>query len=277
MSNSDIGISSVLPHRISIYYFSGTGNTLLVCRAMVEAFRGVGHEVSLQRMEDVSPESVAVDERAIGLGFAVACQSTYPLVWAFAQGLPRAKDTPIFMVDTLMMYSGGVVGPMRACVEAKGYRPIGACEIAMPNNLYPRHVDRIKTDAIVKRGATRARQYATDLMAGRARWGHIPVIPDLLCAAMMAPWMWKIVAAIGRRLAVDKGHCTRCGLCEQLCPVGNIELAPGPQFGNACQQCMRCLSFCPTQAIRLPWFKHATYRGVTAREIGGTSPQVADH
>jgi len=267
MSHPTSAMQNVLPQRIDFYWFSGTGNTLLVCRAMAEAFRKAGHDVRLLRMEDWAPESVAVDERAIGLGFAVACQSTYPLVWDFCRGLPRADGTPVFMVDTLMMYSGAVVGPLRACMEARGYRPMGACEITMPNNLYPRRVDRNKADAIIMRGVSRAREYAEDLMAGRARWGHIPVLPDLFRAIVMGRWMWRLAAAIGRRLVIDEGRCTRCGLCARLCPVDNIALAPYPRYGSGCQQCMRCISFCPTQAICLPWFRHASYRGVSAKDI----------
>jgi len=47
--------------------------------------------------------------------------------------------------------------------------------------------------------------------------------------------------------------CTRCGICEKICPVGNIKLThDGVLFGNNCQQCMACIQWCPNRAISHP-------------------------
>ena len=101
---------------VDIYCFSGTGNTLLVARAMHDEFELQGVETSLRRLETADPKTVRLD-RALGLAFAVAAQGTYPLVWRFVKALPRCEGVPVFMTDTMMGFSGGVVGPMRRIVE----------------------------------------------------------------------------------------------------------------------------------------------------------------
>lgn len=67
---------------IDFYWFSGTGNTLLVANKMTEVFRSRGIEVNLFRIERSRPEHLDLGH-TIGIAFPVACQSTFPLVWNF--------------------------------------------------------------------------------------------------------------------------------------------------------------------------------------------------
>jgi ferredoxin len=45
--------------------------------------------------------------------------------------------------------------------------------------------------------------------------------------------------------------CIKCGICEKVCPVGNIGLddVGRPYFNHHCEQCMACIQFCPKRAI----------------------------
>jgi MinD superfamily P-loop ATPase len=45
--------------------------------------------------------------------------------------------------------------------------------------------------------------------------------------------------------------CTKCGICEKVCPVNNIGLdeAGHPYFNHHCEQCVACIQFCPKKAI----------------------------
>jgi len=170
------------------------------------------------------------------------------------------------MVDTLGGMSGGIVGPLRRALEAKGYRPIGAREIPMPPNIFIKMSDawdeRRRTSGIAQ-----ARRYAEELLVGQARWGRVPILSDLVYAVVGSRWMWRLVALTAHRLVVDEAACTRCGLCAELCPAGNISLAPYPVSAGRCQECMRCLTFCPTRALRPAWFAPGRYRAVEAREL----------
>jgi len=122
---------------VDFYWFSGTGNTLSVVRRMASVFEKNGLTVSLKKMEDSDPSAVDCSH-TIGLGFPVAMQGTYPLVWDFIKRLKPCRGTDIFMVDTLMLYSGGIVGPSGRILRKKGFRLAGAREIRMPDNLFVR-------------------------------------------------------------------------------------------------------------------------------------------
>ena len=121
---------------IDFYYFSGTGNTLLVVKKMKDIFTENGVPVNLHKIEKSKPEDVNLNH-TLGLGFPIAELSTYNFVWKFIRALPETdQDTEIFMVDTLAGFSGGIVGPVHEIVRKKGYNPIGVEEIVMPPNIF---------------------------------------------------------------------------------------------------------------------------------------------
>jgi len=250
---------------IDFYWFSGTGNTLLVVRRMTEVFREAGVEVRLHRIESTAPADVDPG-RTIGLGFPVAAQGTYPFVWDFVGSLPISSGTPVFMVDTMLEYSGGIVGPMRRIVESRGYRPVGAREVRMPGNCMPGAPDEEKDELKRARGLASAKRYARDLLAGRESWGRIPVLSDAMASFSKTDWCWRA----SRRLVplrVDESKCTECGLCARLCPVDNVEMDGLPRFLDRCCYCMRCIAFCPTRAISARGYDYRGYRAVKAAEL----------
>jgi ferredoxin len=48
-------------------------------------------------------------------------------------------------------------------------------------------------------------------------------------------------------------QCDHCGICEKVCPVGNIESSKstGPAWQHNCINCLACYHHCPRAAIQL--------------------------
>ena len=253
---------------IDFYYFSGTGNTLLVVEKMEESLKNNGVKVELHRIEESNPEKVNL-QHTIGLAFPVAGLSTYPFVWRFIESLPPADGTPVFMIDTLAGYSGGIVGPMHNKLKNKGYQPIGACEIIMPLNIFYIQSDESRRK-IIEKGIKKAERYAQNLIQGKTTWGHFPVLPGIvnkLSLSLMSTWEWKSQQKwFG--FHVDKSKCNQCGICAQICPLNNIEMNEYPIYKCKCQFCMRCASFCPQNAIPCKVnYKGKTHQAVNAKKF----------
>lgn len=51
-----------------------------------------------------------------------------------------------------------------------------------------------------------------------------------------------------------QANCTKCGICEPICPTGSIK--PGAtRFvidSDTCIDCLNCVPVCPVNAIRPP-------------------------
>lgn len=234
---------------IDFYYFSGTGNTLLVVKEMAKTFEENGIKVTLRRMEKSDSKDIDLN-KTIGLGFPVAEQGTYPFVWDFVNTLPDAHRTPIFMVDTLMAYSGGAVGPMKKIVKEKGYEPIGAKEIVMPNSLMVLKIKEKKNARKVQKGLKKAREYALDILNGKAKWSRVPGGSDLMALSSKNERGWKTLGKFVP-LILDEEKCVKCGLCVKLCPIDNIVMKEYPEIKDECLHCLRCFAFCPSKAIAM--------------------------
>jgi ferredoxin len=234
---------------------------------MKEVFEKNGLGVKLRRMECADPQKVDL-EGLVGLAFPVAMQGTYPFVWDFIKSLPSSRGTPVFMVDTLYSFSGGAVGPVKKILADKGYRPLGAKEIYMPNNIFLFRINAAANARKVEKALKAAARYANRIMEGRARWPRLPLLSDMMSRISLSRWVWQW----GRRLLpfkVDNGKCVRCGLCARMCPVRNIEMTEYPAFRDGCVLCMRCVSFCPSGAIYALGGGHNVYRAVKAEELEG--------
>lgn len=255
---------------IDFYYFSGTGNTYLVVKKMCETFQKSGIEANMYKIENSNHEDINLNH-IIGLGFPIAELSTYEFVWDFINALPQTNGTEIFMVDTLGGFSGGIVGPVKKIVEKKGYKPIGACEIIMPPNIFYIQ-DEETCKKKIRKGLRKAEKYAKALIKGKAKWGRIPVLSDTVYYTSLLGL--KVTETnLNQKLLYlhpDKEKCNKCGTCVDLCPINNIRMEDGEYPKNLmhCQYCLRCVSFCPKRAIKCPInYKGKTYRAIKAKEL----------
>lgn len=255
---------------LDFYYFSGTGNTYLVVKKMKETFEEHGISTNMLKIEDSKPEDVNLNH-TIGIAFPVAILSTYPFVWDFINQLPPADCTEIFMVDTLGGFSGGIVGPFREIVKKKGYTPIGAREIIMPLNIFY-VMDEESNKKRVQEGLINAEEYATQLINGEAKWGRIPFFSDATYYVSLGSLKLSQIDLHHKLFLfnADKEKCNQCGICVDLCPLGNISMEEGeyPVHGLNCEYCLRCTSLCPKQAIPNKFnYKSKNYQAVKAREL----------
>ncbi|MBW6516342.1 MAG: EFR1 family ferrodoxin [Candidatus Cloacimonetes bacterium] len=234
--------------KVALYYFTGTGNTLLIVKKMAEIFSSLGVEIDTHNLVNTDPQDISKDS-TIGLAFPVACFSTYPLVWDFIEGMPDGQGTEIFMVDTFGSFSGVVTSQIRNLLVKKNYQPIGAKEIKMPNNISNKSLYEQKNQQIISSGLQKAKYYTHDLVYGITKWKPILLFPSIFNKLNLRKRAWDILAKKWK-LTVDNIKCIRCGYCYKLCPTGNVEMEEYPEFLDKCQFCMRCISFCPTQAIR---------------------------
>lgn len=235
--------------KVSFYYFSGTGNTLLVVKKMTEVFRELNVKVDLYNIVDVEPDQIDT-ATTVGIAFPVACLSTYRLVWEFLEKIPQGNGAEFFMVDTMAVLSGIVPTLVRQIITRKGYLPLGAKEIIMPHNINFESIkeekNRLKTD----KGLVEAKRFAHHLLYGVSGWKKVPLVPSLFRKLQMQERAWSYLTK-KFAFSVDNIKCIRCGICYRLCPVDNIEMEEYPEYLAKCQCCMRCISFCPTQAISM--------------------------
>jgi NAD-dependent dihydropyrimidine dehydrogenase PreA subunit len=236
--------------KTTIYYFTGTGNSLEVAKDLGALLAAEEPQpiAALRDQETVTPEG-----ETIGLVFPVYDWNMPAIVERFIKRLDLTGVNYIFAVATCNFLPGGALDRLDLLLRESGKKLSGGFVIRMPGNylcLYGANSERIqrwkfrRKDAAVKR-------IAELVSSGReARIEH----PGLLFDRLFAHKFYKEPNTINQcdqSFWVDPERCTRCGICQKVCPVQNIEYVNGtPQWLHGCEQCFACIQLCPKEAIQ---------------------------
>jgi Pyruvate/2-oxoacid:ferredoxin oxidoreductase delta subunit len=267
MENLEGGTSRMKEKNIAIAVFSGTGNSLEAARVLAEALSELGHDVALHSMER-DGNHIRPDDGALGIVTTVACFSTYPTAWRFIDSLPPGEGRDAFFLATMGGCGGGMQGPIRRALAAKGYRPTGSLVVRMPSNYGNKVLDEAKNSSLKAAAISRIREYARKLEEGTATWpGGVPLVSRFFAALAHGRKPWDIFHRLFPLTVADE-KCTACALCATLCPERNITIEGGHAvLGDRCESCQRCVAFCPSQAIYVPGKPSIQYRGTSLESI----------
>jgi NAD-dependent dihydropyrimidine dehydrogenase PreA subunit/flavodoxin len=248
---------------IKIYYFTGSRNTLKAANKVKERFEKHELTCELIKMEDLFDGVLAedlVDIDYIGLMFPVAIQSTFPLVWNFIEKLPQVDGQKIFMIDTMEVFSGGIVGPLRKVLEGKGYECIGALELKMTSSIQTKEKDKEKLSDKNLMAMRHTEKFIDKLILGKTRWHRIPILSDCMRRISVGRAIWRNHS---QKLAIDHEICVECKICMRDCPVRALDFIEEKIIidHNKCNSCMRCVHHCPVDAFSLDGKKVIRHNG----------------
>jgi len=275
---------------VHLYWFSGSGNSLIAALALAERFRELGLEVELRSLENRDP--FEIDPMAVfGLAFPTHCFAMPEIVRQFTEQLPQVDKIPAFMVNTVGATScGGIRGPLKRILTDKGFVCMGAKELIMPDSFFAFVHGRL-AQRMIRGAVRRVRIFADRLVAQKTSWRRIPVITDAWAALMRRLFACRNLLRYPRVIAKSK-PCTRCGVCAKHCPVGALSMQSlekadpeqddlerkrvrhntrpiksPPEPSLACTLCLRCVAMCPNNAMRLRWMMLPPYRPDSPKEL----------
>jgi len=230
----------------TIYYFSGTGNSLKIakdlCRLLPEA-----------RIVPINKKLLTkdiVDHSAkIGLVFPVYAEGLPVMVEKFIDKLEGKRGVYFFGISNFGESAGGSLSQLRQLLERKGMQLQAAFAIKMPDNFnifYP-PASEVEVQA--------------DLKAQEEKMGYIAEmintcqrisVPSVAVSLETGSWQRPPFepSNADKKFWVDE-KCNGCGVCAKVCPADNISLTERkPVWYHHCELCLACFQWCPRQAIQ---------------------------
>lgn len=231
-----------------ILYFSGTGNSEYAARRIAQ---GLGDEClnlfEKIRRRDHSPLH---SDRPFVVVAPTYAWRLPRIVEQWVQATPLTGNKGVYFVLTC----GGSIGNAgkylaRLC-SAKGMDYRGCAAIPMPENYIALFSTPTQQEArpILEQAEAVIEEAIRLIRAGSAFPQGAITLKDRLNSGIVNDVFYPLFVHAKKFRATDA--CISCGLCEQVCPLGNIQLKEGrPVWGDACTHCMACICRCPKEAI----------------------------
>jgi formate hydrogenlyase subunit 6/NADH:ubiquinone oxidoreductase subunit I/flavodoxin len=247
-----------------VYYFSGTGNSLVVAKDLAKGIDGkLVPMASLIKEKSIAPESDVV-----GLVFPVYYATNdcgIPLiVGRFVGRLENLGSKYIFGVCTHGGMPGMTIENLKRVVESGGGKLSAGFTVRMSNkkigdkkqkNLQDKQ--KKKLEAICeyvnarKEGKFETRGLIRKILLAPLRAFEKPIFKyRYRRLAGTSKNSFSELIPLADASFRTRERCTGCGICAQVCPVNNIKMVDGkPIWLHHCETCYGCYGWCPNNAI----------------------------
>jgi ferredoxin len=227
-----------------VFFFTGTGNSLKVSKDIASALG----DCELLRMGAWTQFDLAAGYETIGFVFPTYYRGIPKRVREFVSrlNLQHNKNAYYYAVTTMGRYDGNALRQIMALLKRKGIALHYAKALDMYSNYVISYDMRETVDEEAKQSEIDFQPILRDIMDRKTNQvPRLKLLQELAYRALIqfAPEMDKFYSV--------SGDCIHCGICEAVCPVGNIFLdgKGRPQFQHHCEQCVACIQFCPKKAI----------------------------
>lgn len=229
-----------------IIYFSGTGNSKYVAEKIAEK---TGDQVL--RLNDIVREKSTVAGENIIISVPTYAWRIPKVVHEWIRRAEFTEAKRIWFVMTCGGEIGNAAKYNRQLAEEKGLEYMGTAGIVMPENYIAMFnaPGEEKARAIIDQAEPVIQQAAEKIAAGEALPAPRNNLYDRLMSGPVNGMFYAMSVHDRKFFATDA--CTGCGLCEKLCPLGNVRIgeAGKPAWGGDCTHCMACICHCPMEAI----------------------------
>lgn len=235
--------------KTTIFWFSGTGNSLKVARDIAEKLG----DTQLVQIRKPFQKNYDLTADRIGIVFPVYMWGLPLAVREFAEQLGAGPDKYIFAVATYGGFPAGTLPMLAKTLARKGMKLAAGFGVLMPGNYTPFYgaIAEEKQRKMFDDSAAKVAAIAETVRGGKAAGcdGNNFIVNALFSSFIYSGGSKQIRKADRKYILQD--NCTKCGICAKVCPAANIDLVDGkPRWLNHCEQCMACLQWCPVEAIQ---------------------------
>ena len=236
--------------KTTIYFFTGTGNSLKMAKDLNEKLEHselipIAKVWEMEKLESISDK--------VGFIFPLYYSGLPKIVFDFITKLDVSKSTYFF---TIITSSGDIneqpLQQLGKILESKSKKLNAGLDIIMPNNYiigYNVHPEEMQKEFF--KNARKKIEIISKLVKHKEDNLTQDIFEkDISRSERVNQTFREEVYESDKSFYADV-NCNSCGICEKVCPVNNLILIKGrPKWHHKCQQCLACINFCPEKAIQ---------------------------
>lgn len=238
--------------KTTIYYFSGTGNSLKVAQDL---------SVNLGDTELISiakaikeKDKISTSADTIGIVYPVYMWGIPKIVDEFIKQLSTEnKGKYFFAVATNGGRVAGSLLQLSKKLSSRGFKLSLGASLVLPSNYTPKHAAPSLDKQELLFSAAKERSEEIALLIKNKTSGSIEKGSAKDCiirTGFIYGLASLFIHSMDKNFWTDD-NCISCGLCEKICPVQSIKFENGkPVWLHNCEQCLRCLNYCPKASIQ---------------------------
>lgn len=240
--------------KISIVYFSGTGNTAYISKLYEKAFVAQGHEVQLLPI-DQGDTLKDHDLLLVGGPIYAGNMPDELIIWVRKHIMrSNGKKALVFSTSAGLENAHGVKSIGKK-LSKKGYALMDMQTFEMPRNFY---IDKYPPTPLDTQMA-QLKAAGPQVLASIDKLNEassLSVNQSVLTIDLFADLFRLMAKSMGGHFKIGES-CIICGKCERECPKNNIQYE-SKTYLKRCMMCTRCIHGCPVNAI--------TYKGKTIEQ-----------
>lgn len=231
-----------------LFVFSGTGNSLAAAQEIQRSLP----DFEIQRITTQTEPFIPEQTESVGLVFPVYAWGMPHAVVNWIKKLKLNSHPYLFALATCGGGGAGTLLQCRKLIALQGGKLSLGAFVTLPSN-YILWGDAPKPEVqqkMFERASEKIQSLIPLIEKKQSRpmeKGSVPA--NFFLSKILYPLAVKHFKDTGKKFQIQE-NCTGCGICEKICPSGNIRLEnQKPRFSLNCEQCLACLQWCPENAI----------------------------
>jgi ferredoxin len=234
---------------MSIYYFSGTGNSYYVAREISKKFNQ-SNLYSIAAL--MSKPDFEITDKEIVIVCPLYFYAAPSLVLSFIDRLNANKINYLSFVFTAQFPNGIAIQKIKKYCLNKNITVNSCFYLKMPTNyvIKSKMATSLEIDKTITLADKKLNKIIETINIKHTHFDKEYKIYSLIMNAEKKHDEFHNTFSRFDTKFMCSDACNSCRLCEKHCPVENIIFKGKPVWNGHCAACLKCINICPTNAIQ---------------------------
>jgi len=235
--------------KADIYYFTGTGNSLAVAKDIGKEIDG--DLISIPSV--IGKSTIKTKAKVIVIIFPVYYWGIPLIIERFIKRFEDLNHKNVYVIATHGGSPGVTINIFEKVIEGCKGKLAAGFTVNMPGNYVPRYgaFSEEKQKELFDKWSKKVKIIAEYIKANKqGKKENSNMLANSIVSNLIYYYATKHIPKMDKNFWTDE-KCNKCGICQKVCPVCNIDMNNGnPTWNSKCEQCFACLQWCPQKAIQ---------------------------